>query len=187
MGVVSGDFNICSDQFGMALDGGTEFTEMSKALHDAGLTPDLIHIDKSDPRGSVRTKYVEDAPPGVHKQVLDHAFVSRAFSKGTSAEIVDTRSGERIVSDHLGVSINIEVREASLSSSHRAASSALLAIVSFAMVGLVGSAGGVYVYVCRHRAHTGVAIQSHKAFANFAQADGGRCELLVPFDGVSSK
>lgn len=82
---------------------------MSKAFHDAGLTPDLIHVPKSATRGSVRIKYLEDAPKGVTRQTLDHVFVSRASSNGTLAEIVDTRSGDRIVSDHLGVSINLQI------------------------------------------------------------------------------
>merc|ERR1711970_562078 len=77
--VMVGDFNVCSDEFGQALDGGAEYTAMTNAFSAAGLSMNLVKPGSG--LASVREEFVEDAPAGVVRQSLDHVFVSAALEK----------------------------------------------------------------------------------------------------------
>jgi len=113
--LLGGDFNVCSGMFGIAVDNGKEFSKMEQTFANAGLGQDLVRIEEGATNvtnGSVRYAYVEnDDAPNVFHQVLDHAFISLSVKDNATAEIVDTRTEQRIVSDHFGVGINVHLHQ----------------------------------------------------------------------------
>jgi len=104
--VMVGDFNVCSDECGRALDGSEEYTAMTGAFAASGLGRNLVSVQEFP---SVRQEYLEDAPEGVTSQSLDHAFVSARLGElSASARIVDTRGTNGLpVSDHRAVKVEL--------------------------------------------------------------------------------
>ena len=107
--VMAGDFNVCSDEFGQAVDGLAEYSAMTSAFSAAGFEANLVAAAQGLP--SVRYEHLEDAPAGISRQTLDHVFVSAPIGEhASSARIVDTRGASGLpVSDHRAAHIELHL------------------------------------------------------------------------------
>ncbi|CAJ1441828.1 unnamed protein product [Effrenium voratum] len=97
--MLSGDFNVCGQEFGQALDQATEYHSMVSTLAAVGLTqelPDASSLQMPTLR-SDKKEELRCSP--------DHIFVTSALKEcNVKALVVDTRGDDgRVVSDHRGL------------------------------------------------------------------------------------